>query len=214
MTIVQTIERVTDWLNETVCPKIKLKLPDDNQNGSQYTVKAVNPTAFAMYQPGKDKLPPGVIAPFPSVVVQLLEGSDNMTEGNGRMKLQLSFTAWNPGKHTTKNAGELTRVTKTTVATDDKDLNVELVGVGSDTSFTRDAEGWKDVWNFVDRALRDIENAEYMNGLRVVKELPITYGQFQQEGQISDLYPYWGAWAIFTIERGIARKGAAYSQYL
>lgn len=58
MTIAQCIEKVTDWLNESVCPKIKLKLPDDNQNGKEYQVKAVNPTAFAMYQPGKDKLPP------------------------------------------------------------------------------------------------------------------------------------------------------------
>lgn len=184
MTIAQCIEKVTDWLNESVCPKIKLKLPDDNQNGKEYKVEAVNPTAFSMYQPGKDKLPPSVKAPFPSVVVQLLEGSDNMIESNGRMKLQLSFTAWNPGKH------------------------------GADQTFTRDAEGWKDVWNFVDRALREIENAEYLNGLRVVKEIPITYGQFQQEGQISDLYPYWGAWAIFNIERGLARTGEAYSDFL
>lgn len=210
MTITQCIEKVTDWLNKSVCPKIKLKLPDDNQNGKEYKVKAVNPTAFAMYQPGKDKLPPGVIAPFPSVVVQLLEGSDDITARNGRMKIQLSFTAWNPGKH----AGELTRATGTTTAKDSTDFDVHLSGVASEQSFTRDAEGWKDVWNFVDRALREIENAEYLNGIRVVKELPITYGQFQQEGQISDLYPYWGAWAIFTIERGLARTGEAYSQYL
>ena len=210
MTIAQCIEKVTDWLNESVCPKIKLKLPDDNQNGKEYEVKAVNPTAFAMYQPGKDKLPPGVIAPFPSVVVQLLEGSDNMTSSNGRMKLQLSFTAWNPGNH----AGELKRATQTTTASGSEDLDVKIGGVASEQSFTRDAEGWKDVWNFVDRALREIENAEYLNGLRVVKELPITYGQFQQEGQISDLYPYWGAWAIITIERGLARTGASCSQFL
>ena len=194
MTITQCIDNVTDWLNNFVCPNVKLKLPDDSQNGNGYEVEAVNPTAFAMYQPGKDKLPPGVRAPFPSVVVQLLEGSDDMIASNGRMKLQLSFTAWNPGTH----AGELKGATGTT----------------SDRQFTRNADGWKDVWNFVDRALREIENAEYMNGLRVVKELPITYGQFQQEGQISDLYPYWGAWAIFTIERGIARTGASYSEFL
>ena len=213
MTITESIEKVTDWLNETVCPKIKLKLPDDSQNGSQYKVKAVNPTAFAMYQPGKDKLPPGLIAPFPSVVVQLLEGTDNLTEGNGRMKFQLSFTAWNPGKHYGKDGGELTRVINTTIA-GDEDFSVQVSAAPSNNAFVRDAEGWKDVWGFVDRTLREIENAEYLNGLRVVKELPITYGQFQQEGQISDLYPYWGAWAIFTIERGITRKGSAYSKYL
>ena len=210
MTITQCIEKVTDWLNETVCPKIKLKLPDDTQNGKLYKMEAVNPTAFAMYQPGKDKLPPGVIAPFPSVVVQLLEGSDDLNAHSGRLKLQLSFTAWNPGTHAT----ELTRVSKATISDGPGDLNVQVGGISAEQTFTRDAEGWKDVWNFVDRALREIENAEYMNGLRVAKELPITYGQFQQEGQISDLYPYWGAWAIFTIERGLARTGATYSQYL
>lgn len=210
MTIPQCIDRVTDWINESICPNIKLKLPDDVQNGKEYEVKAVNPTAFAMYQPGKDKLPPGVIAPFPSVVVQLLEGSDDMAAHNGRMKLQLSFTAWNPGNH----AGELTRATKATTATESEDLDVHLGGIASEQSFTRNAEGWRDVWNFVDRALREIENAEYLNGLRVVKELPITYGQFNQEGQISDLYPYWGAWVIFTIERGLTRTGASYSEFL
>ena len=210
MTIVQCIDNVTDWLKESVCPKIKLKLPDDAQNGREYKVETVNPTAFAMYQPGKDKLPPGVIAPFPSVVVQLLEGSDDVTARSGRMKLQLSFTAWNPGNH----AGELTQAIHTTTASEAEDLDVQLGGVAADQSFTRNAEGWRDVWNFVDRALREIENAEYLNGLRVVKETPITYGQFQQEGQISDLYPYWGAWAIFTIERGLTRTGASYSELL
>lgn len=210
MTIVQCMEKVTDWLNASVCPKIRLKLPDDSQNGKVYEVKAVSPTAFAMYQPGKDKLPPGVMAPFPSVVVQLLEGSDDMPASRGRIKLQLSFTAWNPGNHT----GELTRAIQTTTASGAEDLGVQFGGMDSEPSFMRDAEGWKDVWSFVDRTLREIENTEYLNGLRVVKELPITYGQFQQEGQISDLYPYWGAWAIFTIERGIARTGATCSEFL
>lgn len=210
MTIVQTIDKVTEWLNTMVCPKVKLKLPDDFQNGTEYKVKAANPTAFAMYQPGKDKLPPGVVAPFPSVVVQMLEGSDNVTEGNSRIKIQLSFTAWNPGNH----AGELTTIIDTTVADGTEDLDVSISGTTAGEPFVRNAEGWKDVWNFVDRTLREIENTEYLNGLRVVKELSITYGQFQQEGQISDLYPYWGAWAILTIERGLARTGASYSDFL
>lgn len=184
MTIYESIEKVTDWLNQNVCPKIKLKLPDDEQNGDKYKVEAVNPTAFAMYQPGKDKLPPNVKAPFPSVVVQLLEGTDDVVNRNGQLKLQLSFTVWNPGDHETGDG------------------------------FVRNADGWRDVWVFVDRTLREIENTEYLNGLRVVKELNITFGQFQQEGQISDLYPYWGAWVILTVERGIARTGAAYSEYL
>lgn len=214
MEIVQSIDKITAWINENVCPNIVLKLPDDFQNGAGYKVETVNPTAFPMYQPGKDKLPPNVIAPFPSVVVQLLEGSDTMTDHNRRLRLQLSFTAWNPGNH----AQEMRSAVNTSPTIEENGLSFPVSddadGAVSENTFKRDADGWKDVWNFVDRALRDIENAEYINGLRVVKELGITFGQFQEEGQISDIYPYWGAWAIFTIESGLPRIGSAYSQFL
>lgn len=209
MTIVQTIDSVADWLNSKVCGKIRLKLPDEYQEGKDYKVEEVKPTAFAMYQPTKEKLPPTVKAPYPSVVVQLLEGSDNLTSSTGRMKLQLSFTAWNPGEH----AGEIKRGIGQITANGDTDLAENLQQTPS-TSFRRNADGWKDVWNFADLTLREIENAEYLNGLRVVKETGITYGQFSADGQISDLYPYWGAWVIFTIERGLARTGAGYSNFL
>ena len=70
------------------------------------------------------------------------------------------------------------------------------------------------MWNFVDRTLQEIENAEYMDGIRVVKELGITFGQFQQDNALVDLYPYWGAWAILTIENGITRTADPYKNLI
>ena len=184
MTIVQCIETITAWLNANVCNKIELKQPPDDNNVNK--CEMVHPTAFAMYQPGKDKLPPGVKAPFPSVSVQLLEGKDEPGQtGKSQLRLQLSFTAWNPGTQKEEGAEQ----------------------------FTRNADGWKDVWGFVEKALREIENAEYLDGIRVIKDLGITYGQFNQDGQISDLYPYWAAWVIFTVEKGLANS-AAYKDLL
>lgn len=210
MTIVQCINAITDWLNENVCSKVLLKLPDDNQNGKGYDYEEVHPTAFAMYQPGKDKLPPGVRAPFPSVVVQMLEGNDEPLKSRGRMKIQLSFTAWNPGEH----QKELKAASEVVTAGPNDDLGVKFSASPDQQNFIRDANGWKDVWNFTDKALEKIENTEYLNGLRVVKELGVSFGQFQVEGQISDLYPYWGSWIILTIERSVAGSGAAYSNLL
>ncbi len=210
MTIVQAIESVANWLNADVCKEIRLKLPDEYQEGKSYKVEEVSPTAFAMFQPTKEKLPPSVRAPFPSVVVQLLEGADNLTSSTGRLKLQLSFTAWNPGEH----SGEFKVSEQQLTAEEGVELGLKLKPAEGSQGFERSTEGWKDVWNFTDATLRKIENAEYIEGLRVVKELGITFGQFNVEGQISDLYPYWGSWVIFTIERGLARTGAAYSEFL
>lgn len=211
MTIVQSIQTVTDWMNKNVCKGLLLKLPDDAQNGDSYKTEEVEPTAFAMYQPGKDKLPPNVRAPFPSVVVQLLEGVDTPGSATSTMKLQLSFTTWNPGTH----AGEGRSSEKVLAAELDVDIGVHLGDPPEEPQFRRSPDGWKDVWNFVDRTLQKLEAVDYFeDAVRIVKESPITFGQFQQEGQISDLYPYWGAWVIFTIERSIPRKRVDVQKFL
>lgn len=211
MTIVETIEGITGWLSANVCKGLLLKLPDDAQNSDGYKTEEVEPTAFAMYQPGKDKLPPNVRAPFPSVVVQLLEGSDDTTKAHGTIKIQLSFTTWNPGTH----AGEEKQSEGVLVADEDVDIGVRLEKPAEEAAYRRTTDGWKDVWNFVDRTLAKLEAADYIGGAaRIAKEQPITFGQFQQEGQISDLYPYWGAWIIFTIERSIATKASDLKNFL
>lgn len=209
MTVVQTIDTVTDWIRDNVCAKIKLKQPNDEQNTTGYTVKEVHPAAFAMYQPGSDKLPPNVETPFPSVVVQLLEGAETKNDKEGTVKFQLSFTAWNPGDHQTETKKRLGEI----VATDEEAFGVTLQSDPLQTKYTRHAEGWRDVWAFVDRTLLALETNEYIGDVHISKSSQITFGQFQQEGQISDLYPYWGAWVIFTIERPM-QKGGQLNNYL
>ena len=131
MTIVQSLEKITDWLQTNVCDKIKLKAPHDDD---VKIYEEVNPVAHTLFQPGKSKAPPQTKYQIPSVVVQLIDGADDMVKSNTRMKIQLSFMVWNPGKHPQEGTKE----------------------------FTRNADGWKDVWNFVDHALQAIENAEYL----------------------------------------------------
>lgn len=67
MTLVESIDKVVEWLNANVCSQISLKLPDDYKNDKEYTVEFVKPTAFPLYIPAKDRLPPSVPAPIPSV---------------------------------------------------------------------------------------------------------------------------------------------------
>ena len=62
MSIVNSIETVRDWLTAEVCPLVKLKLPDDNATDASYPYKLVNPAAFSLFVPSKDRTPPNIAA--------------------------------------------------------------------------------------------------------------------------------------------------------
>ena len=80
MSIVNSIETVRDWLTAEVCPLVKLKLPDDNATDASYPYKLVNPAAFSLFVPSKDRTPPNIAAPIPSVCVQIVQGDDDLPE--------------------------------------------------------------------------------------------------------------------------------------
>ena len=75
-------------------------------------------------------------------------------------------------------------------------------------------EGWRDAWNFVDTALRMIENAEYIGPLRVMKEDGITFGPVSEQDAVPDFYPYWFAWVEFSAEEPLTRTPKDYQHLL
>ena len=200
MTLVQSIDKVVEWMRESVCSKITLKLPDDDRNDADYGVKYVNPAAFPLYVPGKDRLPPSVPAPIPSVCVQLMEGSDDLLNKKRQLQIRLCLSCWNPGEH---GAGTLY-----------PRKNADALGGYSyyradgeaAQTYARNMEGWRDSFNFADLMLRELEGAEYIAGHRLVKESGVKYGLFTEEGNIWDYYPYWHTWISFTLEAGVVAK--------
>lgn len=200
MTLVQSIDKVVAWLAENVCPQIELKLPDDYRNDAGYDVKFVHPAAFPLYVPGKERLPPSVPAPIPSVCVQLMEGSDDLLKKERRLQIRLCLACWNPGEHglevlkARRNKNALGGYSYYT--TD---------GEAAQT-YQRNMDGWRDAFNFADLVLREIEGTEYIAGHRLVKESGIKYGLFTEEGNIWDYYPYWHNWITFTLEAGVVAK--------
>ena len=99
MSIVNSIETVRDWLTAEVCPLVKLKLPDDKATDASYPYKLVNPAAFSLFVPSKDRTPPNIAAPIPSVCVQLVQGDDRLIRSARSVKIRLLFSAWDPGYH-------------------------------------------------------------------------------------------------------------------
>lgn len=198
MTLLQSIDKVVAWLEANVCSHILLKLPDDDANDADYGVKYVNPAAFPLYVPGKDRLPPSVAAPIPSVCVQLMEGEDNLPEKKRQLQLRLCLACWNPGEH----GDELYHPRENASAT----AGVSYYRDAKTTAqkYVRNMDGWKDSFNFADLVLRELEGTEYIEGLRLVKESGVKFGLFTEDGNIWDYYPYWHSWITFTLEAGVA----------
>lgn len=210
MSIVKNLDDIVEWCKVSICEKVNLKLPDDDVNDAGYEPKYVNPAAFVLYVPAKDRLPPNVAAPIPSLCVQLMEGKDELIGRSRRLSVRLCLSAWNPGEH----GGDIF------IPHEDASQVGGFYYRRWDTPeaaehYKRSAEGWRDVWNFTDTALSTVYNAEYLAGMRIVKELGVTYGPFLEEGAIWDYYPYWHSWIAFTLECGIVQRPPdAYRDYL
>ena len=200
MTLVKSIDNVVEWLRDTVCNQITLKLPNDDRNDNGYDVKYVNPAAFPLYVPGKDRLPPSVPAPIPSVCVQLMEGSDDLLHKRRQFQIRLCLACWNPGEH----GGEVLQARPNPDALGGYSF-YSVAGKAAQT-YARNMEGWRDSFNFSDLILRELEGTEYIAGLRLVKESGIKFGLFTEDGNIWDYYPYWHSWITFTLEAGIVAK--------
>lgn len=194
MTIVKTLDDLAQWCRDNICPKVSLKLPNDED--TRAATQYVTPQAFVLYMPAKDRLPPNVPAPIPSICVQLVEGTDQLVGRRRRFKVRFCLSCWNPGQ---KEADKLR-------PREDAEAMFGLsyyLSNQAGTAFNRSGEGWRDVWTFLDVALHTIENTEFFAGMRLVKEDGITYGPFTEDGAIWDYYPYWFSWIAMTLESGI-----------
>ena len=207
--LVKQIDGVVKWLADNVCSKITLKVPDDFKNDADYSVKLVHPAAFPLYVPGKERLPPNVPAPIPSICAQLMEGNDDLLKRSRTLQIRLCLCCWNPGTH----GNELYRPKDNPAALGG--YSYYVVNDESAQSYARNMEGWKDSFNFADLTIRELEGTEYINGLRLVKESGIKFGLFTEDGNIWDYYPYWHCWITFTLEAGVtARTPKEYEKFL
>lgn len=207
--LVRTIQSVANWLTENVCEKIQLKLPDDSKNNNEYSVRTVHPAAFPLYIPGKDRLPPEVPAPVPSVCVQLIEGNDDLFNRNRLLNIRLVMACWNPGIH--GNERYLPKENKNAPG----GCSYFIRNEENNQIYRKTMDGWKDSMNFQDTVLTELEKSEYIAGNRIVKEAGIKFGLFSEEGDICDYYPYWHSWITFQLSVGLnAKNPKIYEDFL
>lgn len=200
MSVVNILDRLTDWAQKSICNQISLKVPPEDETSptdADYEYQRMTPTAFAMYVPTKEKLPPGIPSPIPSVCVRFMEGEDNMTGKKGSIGIQLCFSAWNPGTH----GKDITVPSKTEYM-----AAKPWTGNEAEAYFQRNGEGWRDVWGMVDIALREIESITNIDGLVIDITKPVKFGPLVEQEAIPDYYPFWFAWVSFFVTYPIARN--------
>lgn len=197
MTIVTTIDSICDWLNTKVCPNIELKKPpkDGSATNAKYEYELVHPHAFPLYLPTKDKLPPAVETKLPSICVQLEYGND--TTDNREMSISLGFGAWNPGIHP-----------------DDWIIPDGTEAENADV-LSNEAEGWRDLWNFVDYTVTAIEQSTYLGeNVEVVRSENIEFGPYKEQDSIVSYYPFWFAYTTFKVRSSLFRNNQSFINLL
>lgn len=206
MSVVGILDDVTAWVQEAVCSQIKLKMPPEDRepDDAGYAYQRISPTAFALYLPAKDKLPPSVLSPFPSVCVRFLAGADNMAASQGSVGIELLFSTWNPGTH-----GKDILLPNL----DDPLRPIQWTGEEANAYFQRLGDGWRDAWNFVDIALREIESRTEIAGYQIDRSVPVKFGPLAEQEAIPDFYPFWFAWASFTLTYPL-RRNRSFEQFL
>lgn len=195
MSVVNTLEQVVLWAKKTICSKVELKLPDDRKAGDSYPYKLVNPSCHPVYVPTKDRTPPASDdVPIPSLCVQLLPSTE--TRKGGILRLRFAFLVWDPGQHA-----------KDVFRPGDEGLRQV-----KDEKFIRTSDGWRDVYNFLDIAMRELRLSESIGDYSLDDEKGIDYGPYTIEGDVPSFYPYWYAWCEFDLRYGNANP--TYDKYL
>ena len=197
MTIVNILDDVTEWARENICSKIELKVPPKGTepNDYDYDYKTANPVAFTMYVPTEDKLPKDIPSAFPSLCVRFLEGEDDLSNMKGTLGIQLLLSVWNPGTHSSDLF----------VPQQDELFSWQAQKDGN-VKFDRNGDGWRDIWNFTDIAVRAVESVTNISGYKIDRSVPVKFGPLTEQEAISDYYPFWFTWVTFQLTYPLLRK--------
>lgn len=192
MTVVNAVSLLMDWLEESVCPLVSLKVPGETEDDADYDFELAHPAVLGMYWPtSKEMLPPDVKDVQPGLLVQVVSGRESQPALERTMTVRLHLSAWSPGRHGKDVWRRKER----------PDLSgFDWVRDESASYSPGYDDGWRDVWNFLDTVVREVRNAPtFAGGARVDKGSDITFGPYDVQGSIVDLYPYWFAWVEFTL---------------
>ena len=200
MTTLNALDVITKWVQTNICDKLKFKVPDDKVMDAGYQYQTATPTAFSMFIPAKDRMTPPAPPQFPCCCVQILLGEDQPARSSRKLDIRLNFATWSPGDHgrdyfMPREDGSYTQSDAKT--------------------FTKNENGWREAWTFLDTALAKLESTDTIDGIRIMQEEGIKYGPFVDEQKaVANFWPYWCTWAEFSVDLGLDRHNTQHDDLL
>ena len=76
-------------------------------------------------------------------------------------------------------------------------------------ALTQNADGWRDAFSFMDRALRAIEEAGEVGPLALKRSDGVTWGNYEPAEAPDEIWPFWLCWAQLTVTEPLWRPNAA-----
>ena len=114
---------------------------------------------------------------FPSVTIQVEDGETERNTKSGELKLRFLFATWNNGKH----------------FNDAKNV----------PNFKANSDGWRDAWNFLNRAVDVLSHTTYLGPhVRIKHENKLQFGGLKEDKVLANCYPYWFAYLTCTVAYG------------
>lgn len=193
MTTANIMDRLVEWTEDNICSKIKLKVPPEDieaATDADYEYEEASPACFPIYIPTRDKLPLGANHIVPSVCIRILDGTDYRSGGN--LNIEMVLSCWNPGTYGKD------------ILQPDENRPGEYRKWAEEESwnyYRRSADGWRDIWNWIDIVLKELEATTDIDGIPIDKEEGIRYEPYKEDGGIADYYPFWHATVSFTLKR-------------
>lgn len=198
MTLVDILDTITKWADREICSKIKLKIPPEDikeSNGPGYQHQFITPACFPLFVPTSEKIPPSILSPTPSLCVRIIKGEDDMVTNMGNIVVEFVFSVWSLGTHGPD-----------ILLPQENHTLRQWTGEEAEAYFERNYDGWRDIWNWIDIALRAIESHLNIDGIEIDRSTNVKFYQFEIDGVIPELYPFWYAGIQFQVKRPLMRN--------
>ena len=205
-TVVTMLDTVTAWVQANICDKIKLKKPpldEVDATDEGYAYELITPHAFAFFVPTQDKIALPAVAPMPSVCVRITDGAADFAAGRNDITFELCFSTWSTGTHG-----------KDIFIPIDRNTFRQMSDKDAARYFEKNGDGWRDAWNMIDIALRELGNATHIDGIEIDKSVPVKYAPLKEQEAIPDYYPFWFATLSFAVKIPILPNMADTRQFL
>lgn len=179
---------IKKWLEDNVCPQVKLKVYREDADLSKQA-DYVHPLVYENMIPEADFLKENEYN-APAIAIEFLKTKDDINDSSRIIDIRLCVLTYSHGLQ----PGDVLK---------------------KDVQYQRNYDGFQSYMNFIDIIMKEIEKAEEIGGFALDRSVAIETGQMTDEyGTIIDYYPFFAGYVSFSIQRTLLTTTKVYDDLL